>query len=57
MGLFPGAFIGFLIAAMFCVGHVEATEETACGPSEIANEPFSIELVSKTEDKVGSSVK
>jgi hypothetical protein len=45
VGLFPGAFLGFLFAAMFSVG--KKAEETACGPSGTEKNPVSIEFVSK----------
>ena len=55
VGLFPGAFIGFLIASMFCVGHLKGSEETACGLSQKDKNPVSIEFVSKeTGNRVGS---
>ena len=47
VGLFPGAFLGFLFAAMFSVGKREPTEETAYGLSGAEKKPVSVKFVSE----------
>ena len=55
MGLFPGAFLGFLFAAMFSVGKREVTGETACGLSGTEKNPVSIMFVSnEIDDRTGT---
>ena len=55
VGLFPGAFLGFLFAAMFSVGKREITEEPACGLSGTEKTPVSIKFASKEiGDRVGT---
>lgn len=55
VGLFPGAFLGFLFAAMFSVGKREITEETACGLSGTEKPLVSIKFVSnEIGDRVGT---
>ena len=50
VGLFPGAFLGFLFAAMFSVGKGENSEETACGLSGTEKNPVSNKFVSNEMD-------
>jgi hypothetical protein len=47
VGLFPGAFLGFLFAAMFSIGKREPTEESACGLSGAGKNPVSVKFVSE----------
>jgi hypothetical protein len=55
VSLFPGAFLGFLFAAMFSVGKREVTEETACGLSGPERNPVSIMFVSnEIDDRTGT---
>jgi hypothetical protein len=55
VGLFSGAFLGFLFAAMFSIGKREVTEETVCGLSGRERNPVSIKFVSnEIDDRIGT---
>jgi hypothetical protein len=53
VGLFPGALIGFLFAAILSVGRREPTEEPTCERSEEEKDPVSVKFVS---EKIGERI-